>query len=339
MAGSVDVLFIDEAGQFAMANALAVAPAARSLVLLGDPRQLQQPQKGLHPPGSNRSALEHLLGGQATMPDDRGLFLAETWRLHPTICAFTSEIYYEERLRAHPGLEQQRINGGALSGGSGLRWLAVPHSGNQSESPEEAATIAGLVSRVLEAGLTWTNRQGQERPLSLDDILVVAPYNAHVAAIAELLPPGARVGTVDKFQGQEAPLVIYSMASSSAEDAPRGMEFLYNPNRLNVATSRARCLVILVANDRLSSPAATPPPRGRRGTGACGNRGGGGGGGEGERGKGKGERGKGSKRPCHSERSEESLKLGAEPVGIPWSLCSLGMTCHLPGIGGPGIEP
>ena len=269
MAGTLDVLFIDEAGQFSLANALAVAPAARSLVLLGDPAQLQQPQQGLHPPGTNVSALDHLLKGGATMPPDRGLFLDRTFRLHPEICAFTSEIYYDNRLKSRPGLERQHITGQPPVDGSGLRWVAVDHSGNQSESREEAAVIDALVQRVLQSGYRWTNQAGQPATLDLNDILIVAPYNAQVAAIQVALPRGARVGTVDKFQGQEAPIVIYSMASSSAEDAPRGMEFLYSPNRLNVATSRARCLVVLVANGRLFLPECRTPEQMRLANGLC----------------------------------------------------------------------
>ncbi len=153
---------------------------------------------------------------------------------------------------------------GAAFGGSRCRT-----SGNQNDSPEEAEVVANLIKKVIEAGLTWTDKDGSDRKITLADILVVAPYNAQVAAIAERLPEGARVGTVDKFQGQEAPLVIYSMASSSAEDAPRGMEFLYNPNRLNVATSRARCLVVLVASDRLSFPECRTPHQMRLANGLC----------------------------------------------------------------------
>ena len=268
MIGAADVLFIDEAGQFSLANALAVAPAATNLVLLGDPRQLQQPQQGLHPPGTDVSALDHLLRGVATLPDDRGLFLDQTWRLHPEICAFTSEVYYDDRLTSRPGLEFQQVSGTEPATGSGLRWVPVAHSGNQNESPEEAGTIAALVKHLLDSGSTWTNHKGEETKLELNDILVIAPYNAQVAAIEKALP-GARVGTVDKFQGQQAPVVIYSMASSSAEDAPRGMEFLYSPNRLNVATSRARCLVILVANGRLFFPECHTPEQMRLANGLC----------------------------------------------------------------------
>jgi predicted RecB family nuclease len=269
MVASVDVLFIDEAGQFSLANALAVSPAAASLVLLGDPRQLEQPQQGLHPPGTDVSALDHLLGGDLTVPDSRGLFLDLTWRLHPDICSFTSELYYQDRLSPRQGLERQKINGDSFLSGSGLRWLKVDHAGNQNESPEEAARIEALVGELLGEGLTWTTADDREKKLELSDILVVAPYNAQVAFIRSRLPNGSRVGTVDKFQGQEAPIVIYSMASSSTDDAPRGMEFLYNPNRLNVATSRARCLVILVASGELFLPACRTPEQMRLANGLC----------------------------------------------------------------------
>jgi hypothetical protein len=270
MMGAVDLLFIDEAGQFSLANALAVAPSAGSLVLLGDPRQLQQPQKGLHPPGAELSALDHLLRGEATMPPDRGLFLDRTWRLHPDICSFTSEIYYDDRLHSREGLEHQRIAGAAESLlGSGLRLASMKHSDNHNESPEEVSEVGRLVEHLLNSGLTWVDSKETEKPLGLSDILVVAPYNAQVAAIQHKLPRGARVGTVDKFQGQEAPIVIYSMASSSAEDAPRGMGFLYSPNRLNVATSRARCLVILVANDRVFLPDCRTTEQMRLANGVC----------------------------------------------------------------------
>ncbi|HWA58583.1 MAG TPA: TM0106 family RecB-like putative nuclease, partial [Gemmatimonadales bacterium] len=269
MAGAVDVLFIDEAGQFSLANALAVTPAAGSVVLLGDPRQLQQPQQGLHPPGADLSALDHLLQGRETLAADRGLFLDETWRLHPAICAFTSEVYYEGRLHARAGLERQGLAAGGPLPSAGLFRIPCRHAGNDSESPEEVGAVRRLVERVLAAGLTWTDRDGAVHPVTVEDILIVAPYNAQVGAIAERLPPGARVGTVDRFQGQQAPMVIYSMATSSPDDAPRGMPFLYNPNRLNVATSRARCLVILLASEQLFVPVCRTPGEMRLASGLC----------------------------------------------------------------------
>jgi predicted RecB family nuclease len=247
---SVDVLFIDEAAQMSLANVLAVSQAADSVVLLGDPRQLEQPIQGVHPDGADVSALDHILGPHATVPPDRGLFLPETWRLHPTICAFNSELFYEGRLFSRPGLENQKVKSKGRLNGAGLRYLAVKHSGNQSSSPEEANAVRDLVTEIQGAAATWVDRNGVEAAVGLQDILVIAPYNAQVFELQERIP-GARIGTVDKFQGQEAPIVIYSMTTSSGADAPRGMEFLYSANRLNVATSRARCLCVIVASPRL----------------------------------------------------------------------------------------
>lgn len=251
MANSVDVLFVDEAGQMCLANLLALSQATRSLVLLGDPQQLDQPQQGLHPPGAEASALGHLLNGRATIGDDQGVFLAETRRLHPDISAFTSELFYDGRLIARPENSKQRVNAKGLIDGTGLRFIPVGHSGNQSDSPEEAAAIVELVTRLLNSNATWTDKHGETQPLELKDILIVAPYNAQVALLTESLLAGARVGTVDKFQGQQAPLVFYSMATSTPEDAPRGMEFSYSLNRFNVAISRARCVAVLVASPAL----------------------------------------------------------------------------------------
>ena len=248
---SVDVLFVDEAGQMSLANVLAISPAAKSLVLLGDPQQLDQPQKGVHPPGSEVSALAHLLNGRTTIEPHQGLFLGESWRLHPDICTFTSQVFYDRRLQARPENALQRLNAQGPLDGTGLRFMPVVHSGNQSDAPEEVERIAELVEELLRNGATWTNKKGETRPLELKHILIVAPYNAQVALLARRLPNGARVGTVDKFQGQEAPVVFYSMTTSTPEDAPRGMEFLYSANRLNVATSRAQCVTVLVANPAL----------------------------------------------------------------------------------------
>ena len=229
-------------------------PAAESLVLLGDPRQLEQPQRGVHPPGADASALDHLLGGEATVSGDRGLFLPETWRLHPDITDFTSEMFYRGRLRSKDGLDKQILGEGGPVDGAGLQWIPAGHDGNQNQSDEEVALVTNVVAELLEAEPTWTFRDGTVRSLGLSDILVVAPCNAQVSALAEALPEGTRVGTVDKFQGQQAPVVIYSMTSSSAEDAPRGMDFLYSANRLNVATSRAMCLVVVVGSADLFAP-------------------------------------------------------------------------------------
>jgi predicted RecB family nuclease len=247
---SVDVLFIDEAAQMSLANVLAVSQAAKSIVLLGDPRQLEQPIQGSHPDGVDVSSLDHILGVHATVPADRGLFLPETWRLHPSICSFNSEMFYESRLYPRPGLDNQSIRSNGRLQGAGLRYLSVEHDGNQSSSREEADRVCDLVADILGSGTTWINREGVEAPVGLDEILIIAPYNAQVFELKDRIP-GARVGTVDKFQGREAPIVIYSMTTSSYADAPRGMEFLYSANRLNVATSRAKCLCVIVASPRL----------------------------------------------------------------------------------------
>ena len=255
---AVDVLFVDEAGQMSLANVLAIAQSAKNLVLLGDPQQLEQPIQGTHPEGTAVSALEHVLRGDETIADDRGLFLAETWRLPPEICQYTSELFYENRLRAHSAPGRQVILDAGRVDGAGLWFVPVMHDANQSASPEEVDVVAEWIGALL-TGARWRDRDGVERPLGIADILVIAPYNAQVADLEARLPKGARVGTVDRFQGQEAPVVIYSMTTSTPEDAPHGMEFLYNPNRFNVATSRARCTCIVVGSPRLFEPDCQSP--------------------------------------------------------------------------------
>jgi uncharacterized protein len=252
MADSVDVLFVDEAGQKSLADVLAVSGAAAQLVLLGDPQQLAQPSKGSHPEGAEVSALEHLLAGRATMPPELGWFLDETWRMHPAVCAFVSEIAYEGRLHSRPGLERQAVDGFA-----GLRYVQVEAQGNRSWSAEEVAVVSELVRSLV--GKQWIDAEGESRPLGLDDILVVTPYNAQVAKLAAALPEGARIGTVDKFQGQEAPVTIYSMATSSADDVPRSMEFLYDLHRFNVAVSRAKAESIVVCSPKLLEASCRKP--------------------------------------------------------------------------------
>jgi uncharacterized protein len=258
-AGSVDVLFIDEAGQMSLANALAVSQAAPNVVLLGDPQQLEQPQKGSHPDGIGVSALEHVLDGHQTIPPDRGIFLPETYRLPPRICEYTSEVFYDGRLTAKAGLERQRLAGTGRFDGAGLFYVEAVHDGCRNSSDEEVALVTAIVGDLLAPDARWVDKDGLERQMTTADIRVMAPYNAQVARLQESLPAGVPVGTVDKFQGQEAPVAIYSMATSRPEDAPRGMEFLYNLNRLNVATSRARCACILVANPRLFEPDCKTP--------------------------------------------------------------------------------
>ena len=256
----LDVLFVDEAGQMSLANVLAASQCARSLVLLGDPQQLEQPQQGSHPTGADLSALEHILQGHPTIPPERGILLPETWRLPPSICAFTSEVFYEGKLHSKSGLELRELRHTGLIDGAGLWVLPVAHEGNQNCSPEEVDAIESLIDRLLATRGEWIEQKGIIAPIKPAHILIVAPYNAQVTLLTDRLGPrGIRVGTVDKFQGQQAPIVIYSMATSAPEDAPRGMEFLYSLNRLNVATSRAQCACILVASPRLFAPDCKTP--------------------------------------------------------------------------------
>jgi predicted RecB family nuclease len=269
MEEELDYLFIDEAGQMSLAMAMAAGRAAKNLVLLGDPQQLEQPQQGTHPEGAGIAALDHVLDGAATMPDTKGLFLRHTWRLHPQICTFTSEQYYDFRLESQPGLEKQEVLGGSPFVGRGLRFVPVVHEVNQNRSHEEVAVIADTLSHILDGNHEWINMKGDRAVVSLNDVLIIAPYNAQVSALKLALPAGARVGTVDKFQGQEAPIVIFSMTSSSVVDAPRGMGFLFSRNRMNVATSRARCLAVLVGSPTLFTPHCDTPQQIRLANGFC----------------------------------------------------------------------
>jgi len=264
----LDYLFVDEAGQLSLAMMLAASRAARNIVLLGDPQQLEQPQQGAHPEGAEISALQHVLGERATILEDRGLFLDRTWRLHPSISAFTSEVYYEGRLLPRDGLERQAIEGATRFRGSGLFHVAVAHRGNQNASPEEVEAIRSIVDDLLR-DTSWIDVEGARHPLGPKEILVVAPYNAQVGRLIASLPDDVRVGTVDKFQGQQAPVVIYSMTSSSVDDAPRGMSFLYDPHRFNVATSRARCVCIVVGSPALLEPDCRTPEQMRWANALC----------------------------------------------------------------------
>jgi len=247
--GRLDTLFIDEAGQFSLANALAVSSATRNLILLGDPQQLAQPSQGVHPPGTEVSVLEHLLDGARTIPDDRGLFLEKTWRMHPAVAAYVSEAFYEDRLTAVDECARQSFDPVGELTGPGIYLVELNHEGNRIEAPEEVAEVSALMKPLIGNG--WTNASGDSTGIELDDMLVVAPYNAQVSLLRQMLPPGSRAGTVDKFQGQEAAITFYSMTTSHPEDIPRNFEFLYSHNRLNVAVSRARTAAIVLCSPEL----------------------------------------------------------------------------------------
>jgi uncharacterized protein len=249
----LDYLFIDEAGQVSLANVIAMGVSAKNVVLVGDQMQLSQPIQGAHPGGSGISGLDHLLHGLATVPPDRGIFLATTFRMNQDICKFISDAVYDGRLVSDPSAHQQRIDIGTSTDDAlaptGLRFVAVDHAGFAQRCPPEAERLKQTYNALL--GKTWIDRKGAKKVIGIEDILVVTPYNMQVNHLCEVLPAGARVGTVDKLQGQEAAAVLISMTTSSGEDLPRNIEFLYSRNRLNVAISRARCLSVIFASPRL----------------------------------------------------------------------------------------
>jgi superfamily I DNA and/or RNA helicase len=255
-----DYLVIDEAGQVSLANAIACAPCARNIVLLGDPLQLAQVSQGAHPVGLEASILEHLLAGATTVPEQRGIFLDESYRMHPAICDFISEAVYGGRLHAAPETRDHAVDSAGLHG-SGLRFLPVTHAGNTQESPEEADAIAREIALLVQG--TYHLRAGAPQPLDPGAILVVSPYNAQRRLLRATLRDAGlervRVGTVDAFQGQQAPVVFYSMATSSGDDVPRSLGFLFEKNRLNVAVSRAQCMSVVVCSPRLLEAHCSTP--------------------------------------------------------------------------------
>lgn len=248
----LDLLVIDEAGQFSLAPTLGVSVAAKRLLLLGDPQQLPQVSQGSHPEPINESALGWLMEDHPTIPRELGFFLADSYRMHPALCRKDSELSYEGRLESAPAAAKRSLAGFE----PGLQIVHVEHSENRVESVEEAAVVVEQVQAHL--GVLWQDAADElPRPLTAKDFLIVAPYNAQVACIRAALDaadlPDVRVGTVDKFQGQEAPIAMVSMTASSHGDVPRGMDFLLNRNRINVAISRAQWKAILIRSRSLSA--------------------------------------------------------------------------------------
>lgn len=255
-ANPVDVLVVDEAGQLGLADLLASSLATKAMVILGDPQQLPHVSQASHPPAASASGLGYLLNGDPVVDDQKGVFLDTTWRMVPPLAGFVSESFYEGRLNAHPSCAIQ-----TTASGVGLRWLEANHEGESTASVAEAELIQAEIVRLI--GQPWTDRFGERKAIAPDDVIVVVPYNHQRRCITDLLSedPTTRdvqVGTVDKFQGREAPVVFFSMTSSSQADMPRAPDFLFSPNRLNVAVSRARCLAYLVSTRRiLDSTAST----------------------------------------------------------------------------------
>lgn len=254
VAGAFDYLFMDEAGQVSLANLVGISRAAKNLVIMGDQMQLGQPIQGTHPGVSGQSVLEYLLKDHATIPDDLGVFLGTTYRMHPEVNRFISDAIYEGRLDAALGNEKQVIavpDGytGVLDKAAGIVFVPVEHEGNVQASEEEAEQVKVLADELI--GRVFTDKEGVTRELDWDDLLFVAPYNYQVNVLQEMLGEQAKVGSVDRFQGQEAPVVILSLATSDASESPRGLGFLLDQNRLNVAISRAQALAIVVANPAL----------------------------------------------------------------------------------------
>jgi DNA polymerase III delta prime subunit len=258
--GKLDYLFVDEAGQVSVANLAGMSRVTQNIVLLGDQMQLEQPTQGSHPGQSGFSVLNFYLNGHATIPDSLGLFLPESRRMHPEICRFVSDLAYEGRLKAFPGNEKMQL----LPAGtktdldpvvSGVVFDPVAHDGNVQASEEEVNRIVELSSSLI--GRDLVTREGKIRKLTWDDILFVAPYNMQVRKLREHLPAGAKVGSVDKFQGQEAAVVFVSMCSSYGEYGSRGIEFILDQNRMNVAISRAQVLAVVVGDPRIALTPAT----------------------------------------------------------------------------------
>ena len=242
-----DYLFVDEAGQVSLANLLAMSNAADNLVLIGDSRQLPQVVQGTHPWPANLSCLDWVLGEGRNVDPERGVFLPVTWRMHPDLCAYISSQFYEKRLESHPSTALQAVAASGLPS-SGAWRIPVAHEGRAQVCPEELEAIRSAIERLL-AG-TWADRNGHRRRLDSGDIIVVAPYNAQVNLLADALG-GIRVGTVDKFQGQEAPVSLVSMTASSSDETSVGLDFLLSRERLNVAVSRGKCLSLVFASHRL----------------------------------------------------------------------------------------
>lgn len=255
-----DYLFIDEASQMSLASLIAAGTSAHNLILIGDPQQLPQPLQGIHPGELSLSPLEYLLEGRGTVPPEKGIFLNVCYRMHTDICQVLSHHVYDRRLEAPAENGNQKIqipHKKLITRESGILFNACHHEGNTGSSPEEVERVTELYRELL--GCTFVDKTGKEQPITEKDIMVIAPFNMQVTKLKNALGSEAQVGTIDLFQGREAPVVIVSMTTSNVEEAPRGIDFLFSQQRINVALSRAKALAILVGTPRLFATKCTTP--------------------------------------------------------------------------------
>lgn len=245
----LDYLFIDEASQVSLAHLVGISGAARNIILMGDQMQLEQPTQGAHPDKAGLSCLQYFLGDHAVVPEALGIFLERTFRMHPSVCEPLSKVVYEGKLVSDAATQNQAIiipKPDLIPQQNGVLWLPIAHEGNTQCSQEEVEHIKKLIQELLTG--TYQDKHQKTHRINQNDILVVAPYNMQVNLLKEQLPEESRIGTIDKFQGQEAPVVIISMGVSDVNDSSRGLDFVFDINRLNVAVSRAKALAIIVSN-------------------------------------------------------------------------------------------
>jgi uncharacterized protein len=261
----LDYLFVDEASQVALANLIAVTPSAANIVLMGDQMQLEQPVQGAHPGIAKKSALEHLLQEHKVIPTDQGIFLDKTYRMHPNVCQPISDLVYESKLYSdkQTALQSVILHENTLNlQANGIQFIPVEHQYNTQASLEEVDKIKEILEQLEKSELI--DNKGATKLFSKEDVLIVAPYNMQVELLKNNLGTDYQIGTIDKFQGKEAQVVIVSMASSIAEESARGIDFLFDVNRLNVAVSRAKALALIVASPELTKTRASNPEQAKK---------------------------------------------------------------------------
>lgn len=258
----VDLMIVDEAGQLSLADTMCVSDSCKRMVMFGDPQQLQQPQKAVHPFGTDDSALGHIFGGRKTVDDEYGLLLDTSYRMHDDICGFVSEMFYDGKLKHDQANSNHEILNNDTFSGSGMRFVPAEHEGNKSQSNEEVEKIMNILEKILDGKTQFRDKHGNLHIVEQEHIKIISPYNAQRNALERAVHsayPDIQIGTVDKFQGQEAPIVIFSTAASTPDDAPKGLGFLFNEHRLNVAISRAKAMFILVSSPALFGIQAKKP--------------------------------------------------------------------------------